>query len=283
MNNKMTQHNQPRERISLPATMVVLVVLFIGMFGQDVFLMNDAFREHYRSWDPNVTSLCFTAGRLCLVAVGGVVLVWTAEKRVRLGLFVGNTLILKGIMVGFVSSLPMLVYGLTLGIHNRDLMDLFRGSFVPGFEEELLYRAFGFGCLVLVAGWRMWPAAIATALLFGLAHIDTWEIPELGLVQAIKPELHPGLLIISAGGLFYSWIYARAPWNLWVVITLHALMNLWWELFGFGSSDVASSGTWITVTRVLSVGIAIYLVIFRGVLKGSKVDDGREQVANPGR
>jgi arginine exporter protein ArgO len=46
-------------------------------------------------------------------------------------------------------------------------------------------------------------------------------------------------------------------------------MNLWWDIF-FASQASPLNGLLITIARIIPVGLAVYFVIFRGVLRSSE-------------
>jgi membrane protease YdiL (CAAX protease family) len=61
--------------------------------------------------------------------------------------------------------------------------------------------------------------------------------------------------LIAAGGVAFAWLYWRWRFNLWVAIGLHALMNLWYEVFAVADTPIGSG--WLVAARVAVVAIAI--------------------------
>lgn len=130
-----------------------------------------------------------------------------------------------------------------------------RMAAVGPFVEEVLFRGYLFRQLYDRASWSFWPAALFVALLFGLAH--TW--------QAVAGNLGLGALagivgITAIGSVFFSWLYVRWGFNLWVPIAVHGLMNLWWELFAVDTT--ALGGTVANVARLLTLGAAIGVTLW---------------------
>ncbi len=150
----------------------------------------------------------------------------------------------------------MLVVG-ALGGEQDDLKIRYLAytTVMPGLTEEIFYRAFAFGLLVRVAGWKLWPAAIFTGVVFGLAHVDF--TPDEG--ETILGQLGWWIAMIALGGVLYAWLYERASWNIWVVVALHTGMNLWWDVFEMGGSVLGPIGA--TVARIAAVGLALLLVV----------------------
>lgn len=170
-----------------------------------------------------------------------------------LGLLVGWKNAILGIVVGFACTLPMLALGLASPLMPANKYLVFSTIF-PGFTEELVYRAIGFGLLVQIARMNLWVAAVLTSVAFGLAHINF--TPDPG--ETIIGQLGFWIAMIALGGFMYAWIYAGARWNLWVVIALHAGMNLWWELFDLTKSPLGGWGA--TIARIVSVGLVVLFV-----------------------
>lgn len=179
--------------------------------------------------------------------------------------------IARGVLFGLVASLPMLIgYGVT-------------GTFSPGWflinmaligplVEEVFFRGFLYRQLDERAGWGFWPAAIVSGVIFGLAHLSLNEILALDLDANDLLTV----LITGAGGVFYAWLFRRWGFNLWIVIALHAFMNLWWQLFSAG--DGAVGGVVANICRALTIALAIMLTMYRDrlPLRWGREADGRK-------
>ncbi|MEN0020013.1 MAG: CPBP family intramembrane glutamic endopeptidase [Planctomycetota bacterium] len=142
-------------------------------------------------------------------------------------------------VAGSVADASGLVYG------------IFRGVAVAAFVEELLFRGALVAIPVLLLGVRFWPAAIVSAVLFGLVHI-TWTSDAFA-------SGWPEVLITGAGGVFYAWIARAWGWSLWPVIWLHAFMNLSWLVFDVASN--ATGGLVPNIGRGLTIAAAIILTL----------------------
>jgi membrane protease YdiL (CAAX protease family) len=127
---------------------------------------------------------------------------------------------------------------------------LFYTTFLAGLSEELLFRGFAFGLLVQLGRMRVWSAAILTGVIFGLVHLVNVGVRDLPLSGQV-----PWIGMIALGGVLYAWLFWRWRYNLWLVITLHTLMNLWWGVFELDASTLGSWGA--TASRVLTIALAI--------------------------
>ncbi len=217
--------------------------------------------ELWSSWPYSARSLVNTGWRLLAVLIGWLMLrsQLDAHQRPTLGLDTGWGRGLKGFALGCACTLPMLILGF-LGDREPISFRLLHMTIEAGLSEEIIYRAFAFGLMVQVFRVKLWPAAIVSGVIFGLVHF------------------HAGIgekSIIALGGVMYAWIYARSGWNLWIVIALHSMMNLWWGVFDLSSSPLGNWGA--TLVRVLSVGLAVYFVVFRGASR-SPADDAESTI-----
>jgi membrane protease YdiL (CAAX protease family) len=164
----------------------------------------------------------------------------------------------RGIAFGFVSSLPMVAL-FAVGRPTFDGAIIVKSVLVSAFTEELLFRGYLFRQLHRRAGWRFGTAVLATALVFGLGHAANVRVPDVGLIAA-------EVAITALGGAFFAWVFVRCGDNLWAPISLHAFMNLWWEVSGIESmTDAAQAGatavgTWLpNAARVATIVLAVVL------------------------
>ncbi len=79
------------------------------------------------------------------------------------------------------------------------------------------------------------------------------------------------------GAAWFAWLYVEWNNNLWVPITLHSLMNLYWGLFTL--EDNALGGIWANVFRGMVIAISIVVTIRRNK---SLTITGRNLIRNPG-
>jgi membrane protease YdiL (CAAX protease family) len=135
------------------------------------------------------------------------------------------------------------------------------GAAIYPFAEEFLFRGYAFHQLHRRAGLNLWIAALIVGIAFGVAHLGSASVKELPLAGEIAT-----VAIISIGGILYAWLFARWNDNLWVPFGMHALMNLWWDLFDV--SATALGGWYSNVLRLLTVILIIVLTIYRDRLPG---------------
>ena len=233
----------------------VILVLLVAMIG---YKMHDILSPLNLYNTLREASVHAASGLRNLLQMGLCVLGISAGQRIGLRASLKELGVVGGLKVGlalgFVGTLPMLLAFISTSPVNPELT--FQGilafSIVAPIAEEVLFRGYLFGQLYRRAGWRFWPAALVTAVIFGVGHsyqaitggLDLWGL--LGVVA-----------ITAAGSAFFSWLYARWNFNLWVPIAFHALMNMWWDVFAV--DDTALGGWLANLARVATVVIAILL------------------------
>ena len=130
------------------------------------------------------------------------------------------------------------------------------GALIWPLGEEILFRGYLFGQLVRRGGIDLWVAAITTGLIFGLLHLGQAAVQSLPLSGEIGT-----VALVSIGGIFYAWLFAKWNYNLWVPIGMHLFMNLWWSVFDMADSPL---GGWLpNVLRLATVVLAIVFTIYR--------------------
>lgn len=159
--------------------------------------------------------------------------------------------VLKGLMIGFICTLPMFIgYAFLNGFEFKiDLSIIHRDFVLAGFFEELLFRGFLFGILYYVVGWGFIPAVILPSIFFGLGHLYQAE----NISEAINVFLFTGL-----GSAGFAWFYTAFK-NLWIVIFLHAFMDLAWDMFQVESN--VTGGLLENIFRFTTLGVMIFLAI----------------------
>jgi membrane protease YdiL (CAAX protease family) len=192
-------------------------------------------------------------GDLLLVVLG--LLVWglmrAAAPRASRGLLddLGlRTDLLRGLALGAVVALPMLLLGAFVG-EVRVGASMLRLALVGPVAEEVFFR----GVLVLAAARLLaapfWPTAVVAGALFGVAHVH-WSLA--GLLAG-----WPLMLITTAGGIWFAWLARAWARNLYLVIALHMLMNLaspWY--------DAAShAAVWHEVGRGATIAVSVFLTL----------------------
>ena len=170
----------------------------------------------------------------------------------RLGLAAGWK---EGLWYGFLFTLPMLLGFAVIGKPTFSAWSIelvIVSSLLPGFFEELYYRGFIFGELFKRAGWGFFLAAAFNGLVFGLGHI--W--------QGNSIEETIGIFFVTfAGAAWFAWLYVEWRNNLWLPITLHVLMNLYWTLFEIESNALGGVGG--NVFRAMTIAISIIYTLGR--------------------
>ncbi|MEM9058395.1 MAG: CPBP family intramembrane glutamic endopeptidase [Pseudomonadota bacterium] len=158
-----------------------------------------------------------------------------------------------------VTSVMLAYFALTspLAPLEQPVLTLFQGAVMPGFGEELFYRAFLFGFLFRFARWGFLPAALLVAAVFGAAHL--YQGNSAGEAAAI-------FAITALGAVWFAWLYVEWDFNLWVPTGFHVLMNAWWELFAVSDSALGPMGANVVrlVVIALSVVFTVLLVRRRG-------------------
>lgn len=167
---------------------------------------------------------------------------------------------LRALAFGFAVTSPMIViFALSGPVKaNVDLLNLTFSSGVAPITEEILFRGFAFWMLYRYAGWSFWLASLFPAVIFGYAHL--YQSPDLLEATGI-------FAITAVGSVWFSWLLLR--WDsLWVPIVIHALMNLWWDIFAV--DETALGGGVANVSRLSVIASSIIVTIYRA---------GRDQAA----
>jgi len=153
-----------------------------------------------------------------------------AGGAVKLVLFVGVGLLaarkdiglatspLRGLAFGAIATIPMAAVALAAPARSVLASGLVASVVLAPIAEEILFRGYLLGALRDRAKWHPSVAIAASAILFGLAHSPD-----------VVQRFSPALLVTSAGGAVFAWLYLRLR-ALWPVIALHGAMNFWWEL-----------------------------------------------------
>lgn len=201
--------------------------------------------------------------------------------------------ILRGLGFGLIATLPMVAALFVVPLKPFD-PDLAFGSGLLGpFAEELLFRGFLFGLLWRVAKWSVWSSILISSMLFGLAHVayadrilqtilsgpSPWRfsvhfrgdevIAFMGpvevwwrFVESRGASLALTVLPLAAGGAVLGWITYR--WNsIWPAISLHACMNLWWDLTRGEHARPTLGLDVMSVAQVVSVVLALLMSLRR--------------------
>lgn len=157
-----------------------------------------------------------------------------------------------GLLWAFLFSLPMLV-GFIFSFQfntNWSSQSIILGSIVTPFFEELFYRGFLFGILLRFAKWPFLLAALFSSMIFGVSH---W-FQGSTITQAALAATFTGI-----GGLWFAWLYRAWNFNLWLVISLHGLMNLYWYLWQVDNTAVGPETA--NILRMSTILFSILITI----------------------
>lgn len=142
-------------------------------------------------------------------------------------------------------------YSLKFSLNKElSLQTIIINTISSAFFEEVIFRAFLFGILYRFTRLGFLSSVFLGSLLFGLAHLyQSDDVNELIGIFSIT----------FLGSVLFSWIYAEWNFNLWTVIFLHCLMNLYWLIFDVDTN--ALGGTYANIFRFLTVFLSIFITI----------------------
>jgi len=195
-------------------------------------------------------------GRLTLMLVTAVVFAclakWLMTRTLNLSDFgLEFKHLPKGLLVATLCVLPQLIgLGFYSGWHfELSGTQVYRDTLLAGFGEEFVFRGFLFGLLFYYAGWGFLSAGIFTGLFFGWGH----------LYQATDFSSAIGIFLFTVGAsLGFSWFY-HAWKSLWMVLFLHAFMDLTWD--GFHTDTNVTGNLWINIARFSTLGLTVFFSI----------------------
>lgn len=196
---------------------------------------------------------------LCLVGVYFTLRIppWRALREFGLLARVGT-----GVFVGFIATLPMVVPFLFIARVRGDvdvLFLVFTATIWP-LGEEILFRGYAFRQLHRRAGINLWVAAAATGVLFGLVHLGQAAVQN----QPLEGQLGT-VLMMSSLSMLSCWVFTRWDDNLWLLVSLHGFMNLWWAVFDV--SDNPLGGWFPNAMRLASVVLIVILTLRHGRIR----------------
>lgn len=159
--------------------------------------------------------------------------------------------ILKGLLAGFLFTLPMFIgYGYQANFQfDISLSSIHLNMVIAGFFEEFMFRGFVFGILFYYGGLGFVSAILIPSLFFGLGHLYQAE----SLTDSISIFIFTALS--SAG---FAWFYIS--WgSLWMVIFLHGFMDLAWSMFKIEAN--ATGDLYSNIFRFITLGLVIFFSI----------------------
>lgn len=243
-------------RQSVVSGALILAVFFLLSFAVRptvTFFIPE--KESYLRWGM----VSFIEVALCVAAV---MVIYKAGLLQALREFRLTAGFRRALGFGFAVTSPMvLIFALSGPVKaNVDLLNLTFSSGVAPITEEILFRGFAFWMLYRYAGWSFWLASLFPAVVFGYAHL--YQSPDLLEATGI-------FAITAVGSVWFSWLLLKWD-NLWVPIVVHALMNLWWDIFDVDNS--ALGGALANVARIAVILLSIVATYYR--IRYEKVNNG---------
>jgi membrane protease YdiL (CAAX protease family) len=227
-------------------TLIAITVFLLGVYAIDIlrFLGVLDTLTHAQFWMLNAAS------EVLLPLAVWVLLMGFRQGITYSGLYAP---VIPALLIGLVATTPMWL-GFWILIPTAPqwpLSELFHQALITGIAEESIFRGFLFGMLFRCAGWHFLPAAGLAAAVFGFGH----------LYQGGDVMSSLGIFAITAvGSLWFSWLYVRWRFNLWVPIFMHALMNAWWIVFSV--DDTALGDLTANNLRALTIGLSIIITLY---------------------
>ena len=234
-----------RSRLLMGAA-VLAVVLTLGHL-QELLWLFPSYRNLYQLYSFYVPNGCVSLLQIVLVAVALALLCRESVRTAtaELGFFAPP---LQGFAFGFGAAAVMFI-GFAATVPFKVPSDVLALLYLVGLSplaEETLYRAFAVGTLRDRCGAPVWLALLLPAIIFGLGHVDQ------GAALSEKVAL---FALTASGGLIFGWFYLRWQRNLWIPFSIHAGMNLSWELFDVSSN--ALGGWWPFSLQIGAVVVGI--------------------------
>lgn len=182
-------------------------------------------------------------------------LLWCLHKPYNILSSMGlNHDIFKGLVLALICCSPLFIGFPIVGAFDRELsLDYFlRMVILAAFLEELIYRGFLFGQLYRYGKVGFIWAVIIPAILFGLSHLYQGH----SLLSSLS-----AFGVTALGALYFSWVYVKCDYNLWVPIGLHMFMNFCWIVFPV-ENNVNAVGTLMpNILRITSILLTIILIL----------------------
>ena len=245
-----------------PAIAAITVIIFAVALASRSFVFKIDWYTHAIGELPRALQWAEQSIRWLLFCLIGVYVAlrispWRAFREFGLAASVG-----KGVFVGFIATLPMLVPFVFIAKVRADadaLFLVFTATIWP-LGEEILFRGYTFRQLHRRAGWNLWVAAAATGLIFGLVHLVQAAVQNQPLVGQLG-----SVAMMSSLSMLSCWVFTRWNDNLWLLVSLHGFMNLWWAVFDISENPL---GGWFpNLMRLASVLLIVVLTLRYGRAK----------------
>jgi CAAX protease family protein len=193
-----------------------------------------------------VLTICLCAATIIWLFGGG-----GAQAFESLGLRRG---IARGVMAGIIATLPLpLIFAIrSHAVFNADVaVQVGVFGLLSGVGEEILFRGFGFGLLYRKLHLGFWLSIILPTAAFARGHL--YQVHGFWDSLAI-------IALTGFGSVWFSWLYVRWDYNLWVPISVHVLMDSWWSIFNV--SQTALAGHAANNARLLTIVLSIVLTLW---------------------
>lgn len=166
------------------------------------------------------------------------------------------------VLFSFLATLPMMIgYFAFFGDKaNGSPKAILIGAFLPAVMEEYLFRGFLFGQLFKRGRFGFIPAVVISSVAFGLGHL--YQGSSVGSAVTVTA-------VTAVGGAWFSWLYVEWDRNLWLVMSLHFFMNLWWTVFPAGETAIGTGQA--NIFRFMTIIITVIATIYRGRRKGFNI------------
>lgn len=175
----------------------------------------------------------------------------------------------NGFGLGLLFTAPMFIgYAMLFDFNtNLTISTFVLGAVSAGFFEELYFRAFLFGMVYRFTRIGFIPAIFLGALLFATGHLH--QSREISVLIGV-------FLTTTMGAILFAWLYCEWKYNLWVVIFMHALMNLAWMLFAVSTNALGGQGA--NIFRLLTIALAIIFTLTYKRRNGLKMEITRATI-----
>lgn len=215
-----------------------------------VLFQFDSFTALYETYPSEIPTIIWKSLQIIL-CIGVIIIMRRKSLNFSLKEFGFHKSALVGLGIALLATSPIVIFFLIFGQLNTEFtMSYFIMTAVASpFSEEILFRGLLFGQLYKWAKWPFWAAALVNILPFAWGHLYQ---SDGSLLQTTGV-----LLIIGIGAAFFAWLYLRWEFNIWILISYHALANGWFYIFSPGNSVVSN----YLSTSVVILGALCMLLI----------------------
>jgi membrane protease YdiL (CAAX protease family) len=167
--------------------------------------------------------------------------------------------IMPAFVLGLVCSIPVLAVAAwaRTGLNpHATLVSALRTAVGSGLGEEVLYRGLLFLVLYRFARWPFWAAALANAAPWVVGHLYQSQQTGLSLLGGTAEVAATFTLL----GALAAWMLVRWDDNLWVLVAIHGLGNLWWHLLAEDTVPLYGAAGWVMRLGLIATAITVTLL-----------------------